>query len=149
MGLQVISSKDEEIEELKKRLKEATDIMAGLKKELEVAKAALTARDAQITELKAHLSKLDSELAAELEKEEALAEADRAAAVEKELALVEAERRAAVGGVEWSLCWLLLSTAVQSARYDARARAALRRLTRELGVPWQALILKSTLLIVT
>jgi len=83
------------------------------------------------------------------EKEEALAEADRAAAVEKELALVEAERRAAVGGVEWSLCWLLLSTAVQSARYDARARAALRRLTRELGVPWQALILKSTLLIVT
>jgi hypothetical protein len=64
MGLQVISSKDEEIEELKKRLKEATDIMAGLKKELEVAKAALTARDAQITELKAHLSKLDSELAA-------------------------------------------------------------------------------------
>jgi predicted RNase H-like nuclease (RuvC/YqgF family) len=64
MGLQVISSKDEEIEELKKRLKEATDIIAGLKRGLEVANAALTARDAQITELKAHLSKLDSELAA-------------------------------------------------------------------------------------
>lgn len=62
--MQVISSKDEVIEELKKRLKEATDTIAGLKKELEEAKAALTARDAQITELKAHLSKLDSELAA-------------------------------------------------------------------------------------
>jgi len=83
------------------------------------------------------------------EKEEALAQADRAVVVEKELALVEAERRASVGGVEWSLCWVLLSTAVQSARYDARARAALRRLTRSLGVPWQAMMLKSALLIVT
>jgi len=68
-----------------------------------------------------------------------LVEAARTAAVENEQALaeIERERRAVVGGVEWSLCWLLLSTAVQSARYDARARAALRRLTRQLGVPWQ------------
>jgi predicted nuclease with TOPRIM domain len=73
MGMQVIASKDEEIDELKKRLKEATDIIAGLKKDLEEAKAALTAKDAQITELQAHLSKLDEELAAELAKEQALA----------------------------------------------------------------------------
>ena len=73
MGMQVISSKDVEIDELKKRLKEATDIIAGLKKELEEAKAALTAKDAQITELQAHLSKLDEELAPEFAKEHALA----------------------------------------------------------------------------
>ena len=43
----------------------------------------------------------------------------------------EAERdkqlQAHVGGVEWTVCWMLLATAVQSARYDARARGALRR----------------------
>lgn len=64
------------------------------------------------------------------EVEEAAARADVEEAREEDL-------REKVGGVEWSVCWLLLATAVQSARYDSRARGALRRVCRELGVPWQ------------
>ena len=41
--------------------------------------------------------------------------------------------RAEVGGLQWIVCWLMLATAVQSQRYDARARGALRRICRELG----------------
>lgn len=63
---------------------------------------------------------------------------------------VEAEAEDAlvrkVGGIEWTVCWLLLATAVQSARYDARARGALRRVCRALGVPWQWLSAAEVLL---
>ena len=47
--------------------------IAGLESELDKIRAAHAPCDAQIKELKAHLARLDKELAAELEKEEALA----------------------------------------------------------------------------
>jgi len=61
------------LDALKKEHAPCPGIIAGLQSELEAAKAAHAPCDAQIKELKAHLARLDKELAAELEKEEALA----------------------------------------------------------------------------
>ena len=85
--MQVFASKDAEIEDLRKRLAATEkarvelqhahdpchDIIKGLKKDLKAAKAEHEPCAAQIKELKEHLARLDKELAAELEKEEALA----------------------------------------------------------------------------
>ncbi len=62
-----------ELDALKKAHAPCPDIIAGLKKDLEAAKAEHEPCAAQIKELKAHLARLDKELHAELEKEEALA----------------------------------------------------------------------------
>ena len=75
--------------------------------------------------------------------DEAAAAAAAAAVIAEEDELL---LRGKVGGVEWSVCWMLLATAVQSARYDARSRGALRRVCRELGVPWQWLSAAEVLL---
>jgi len=49
--------------------------------------------------------------------------------------------------VRWMVCWGILVVAVVPRRYDARARGLLRRVARELRVPWQVYILKSTLVL--
>jgi hypothetical protein len=49
--------------------------------------------------------------------------------------------------VRWMVCWGILVVAVVPRRYDARARGLLRRVARELRVPWQVHILKSTLVL--
>ena len=61
------------LDALKKAHAPCPDIIKGLKKDLKAAKAEHEPCAAQIKELKAHLARLDKELAAELEKEEALA----------------------------------------------------------------------------
>ena len=39
--------------------------------------------------------------------------------------------------LRWTVCWLALATTVGTARYDARGRGMLRRLCKELKVPWK------------
>ena len=84
--MQVIVSKDAEIEDLKKRLKDATDIIksrddtisardaqiAGLQSDFDAIRAAYATCDALIKELKAHLARVDTKLAEELEEKGAL-----------------------------------------------------------------------------
>ena len=55
-GMQVIVSKDAEIEDFKERLKEATDIIAGLQSEIQDLRKQLAEAKHKATELEANLN---------------------------------------------------------------------------------------------
>ena len=123
----MIASKDSEIEDLKKRLKEAADIImsrddtisardaqiAGLQSDFDAIRAAYATCDALIKELKAHLARVDTKLAEELEEKAALEkqlteERRKKAELEADLKTTKVCVRRVRGG--WVCSWLRKET---------------------------------------